>query len=73
MAEQRWDYRVISEKVDTTSHDTGKRSWGILKDQYVESTLNKWAAEGWELVTAVATERGEGLGLRFIFKRPKEE
>jgi len=74
MAKQRiWEYLVISEEPSSYSHDTRQTSPILIKDERVRSALDTQGAEGWELVSAVPTERGAGYGLRFIFKRPKQE
>ena len=67
-----WEYLVISEERSSYSHDTRQTSPIPIKDEPLRSALNEHGAEGWELVSAVPTERGAGYGLRLIFKRPKE-
>ena len=54
---QKWEYRV----------QTIGRFFGT-KDEIIESTLNEWGEEGWE-VTHVYTPEGSG-NVTIVAKRP---
>ncbi len=55
-----WEYRV-----QTIGH-----SWGT-KDEQIETTLNEWGEEGWEVVS-VYTPHGSGK-VTIVAKRPLSE
>ena len=62
----QWEYR--SYKHSTTGWMGGK-----IDEQEVDQALNRYGADGWELVSAFDTNmsHGETRFVIFVFKRPK--
>jgi len=65
MATQQWEYQPESVEAREGSQIVGESDW---------ATLYKRGAEGWELVSVVATQSPQSPGfynLLYFFKRPK--
>jgi hypothetical protein len=65
---QKWEYRTF--KMDTEGF-----LGGILDTEAFDSALNELGSDGWELVTAFTTSRGNGASREAvaIFKRPQNK
>lgn len=73
-----WEYRVISVKPDiTTEHYTEHGPTevdGIEEQAIMASILDRWGAEGWELVNVSPAEISDGLVMAYLatFKRQRK-
>lgn len=79
MSGQKWEYKVVSmerwTEFEGPGPREGQRTKLPVKDESVQRELNKCAAEGWELVSALPLvgPKGEASWVRCILRKPVED
>ncbi|MEM8669191.1 MAG: DUF4177 domain-containing protein [Planctomycetota bacterium] len=59
---KQWEYKVIRPRTEN----------GFIRENQLESELNKWGKEGWEYADSISDVRAERTYVKVVLKRMKQ-